>query len=321
MDSQQTFRPTWQYWVKVWLPIIVAWLILMVVGVQRNIGFPTFNRAISFSIFVSIVLVAAFFLDTRKQITVSRGGVLIQTIRKSYYWPWDQMEGVHFYAVGEESKPRLAVITEQKEYTFPIHAFDDAGLEDAVTARIGTDLVGLGAYQSTERYKKAEEEYKLDLKRYGESKKYIGGSVNNVMYVYALLLEFGLIGISLLFVYLEAWYFAIFILLIAGVVFIRQLSFAGNVYMNRDRIVCKRPWRIDAIKWQDVYRVEVSYRYIIFYGQNKRLVCPGLLFWQGGYAKKMNYLFNYHIEKRVILTTPLDVFSFPRNKNVRVTRS
>ena len=65
MDLQQTFRPTWKYWVKVWLPIIVAWLVLMVVGVQRNIGFPTFNRAISFSIFVSIVLIAAFFLERR----------------------------------------------------------------------------------------------------------------------------------------------------------------------------------------------------------------------------------------------------------------
>jgi hypothetical protein len=231
------------------------------------------------------------------------------------------MEGVHFYAVGEKSKPRLAVITEQKEYTFPIHAFDEAKLEDAVTAKIGTDLVGLGAYQSTERYKKAEEEHKLNLKRYGQSKQYIGGSVNNVMYVYALLLEFGLIGIALLFVYLEAWYFAIFFLFIAGVVFIRQLSFAGNVYMNRDRIVCKRPWGIDAIKWQDVHRVEVSFRYIIFYGNNKCLVCPGLLFWRGSYAKRINCLFDYHIEKRLIPTEPLDIFTFPRNKNVRIPRS
>lgn len=322
MNQYQTFRPTVIYWLKTWLPIGFAWIVLVVIGVPQNIGTPTLSRAISFSVVVSVIFIGLIVLTARQQIVISAQGLLIQTLRKSFYWPWDQITAVDFYVIGSESKPRLLISTEQQNYKFDIHLYADGDLEDAVTERMGGDMVGIGAYEATEKYQKAKERYELTLKRIGESQRFIGGHVNNLLYTYALVLGIGFFALSLLFLALESWFLAGLFLLLAVYGFMRQLSLSGEFYMNRNHIVCKHPWpwKTNMMLWRDVESVDVSMRYIVFRGRGKCLVAPGWLFWNSKAHKKLDYIFSYQMKEREIYARPLDVFSIPRNKNVRTNR-
>ncbi len=320
IDQHQTFRPTTAYWLKTWLPFILALLVIMASGIQRNMGTATLNRAISFSILISLLLIVAITISARQQITITSQGLFIQTYRRCFYWPWEQITAVHVYATGQESKPVLLINTTPKDYKFPIHAYAQDALEDAITAQVGSDLVGVGAYQETERIKTRREEYERNLKQMGESKKYVGGPVNSLLYVYALLLGIGFLGLASLFTMLENWFLAILCLPLALFGLLRPLSLSGEVYMNRDHIICKRPWQTHMIWWRDVVSVEVSYRYIIFRADKQCLVSPGLLFWNKQGAKKLLYVFTQQMKERQIYAQPVDLFSLPRNKNVRTNR-
>ena len=320
MTQYKTFRPTGIYWLKTWAPIGFAWIVLAVMGVRQNIGTPTLNRAISFSVFVTVIFVGLIVLNARRQIVLTAQGLLIQTFRKSFYWPWDQITAVDFYAIGSESKPRLFISTERYNYKFNIHLYAQDDLEDAITERMGIDMVGIGAYEATEKYQRAKERYEQTLKRIGESQKFIGGHVNNLLYTYALVLGIGFFALSLLFLALESWFLASLFLLLAVYGFVRQLSLSGEFYMNRNHIVCKHPWpwKTNMMWWRDVESVDVSMRYLVFRGRGKCMVAPGWLFWKANALKKLDYIFYHQIKEREIYIRPLDVFSIPRNKNVRV---
>ena len=320
MIEQQVFRPTQMYWLKTWLPFLIAWLVILVLGMQQIMNTEKFDNALSFAIFSCLFLFALMSAIYRKQFIVTSQGLFVQTVRKSYYWSWEQITAVHIYATGKESKPMLFLSTEEENYRFEIHAFDEAELEDAITAQIGQDMVGVGAYRETEKYQKAKEDKEHNLQLHGESKKYVGGAVNNLLYIYALILGGTPAGIGLMFAVAENWVFSILFLALAPVGFLRPLLLAGDFYMNRDHIVCRRPWQTHMMWWRDVEQVEVSLRTIVFRGSDKCLVCPGLLFWRKQSAQKLLFIFSRQIEERQIYARPRDFFSLPRNKNVKTNR-
>ena len=294
---------------------------MAVSGVRDNAGTETFGRALGFAVFVTLLWIGLLLLTLRQQIVIMREGIFVQTRRKSYYWPWEQIIYIDFYGKGEESKPHLYVQTEAKGQEFEIHAFDEGAIEDAVTDIVGVDEVGWGAYRRTDKYREAREKRDMLLQRWGEEKRYIGGPVSNFFYIFTFLCVGGLLVLAFLFLaFFEILWLAIVFVLLAIICLLRMLSLVGEVYFSRDHIVCKRPFQNHMIWWREVVSLDYGKRMIIFRGVNKTLLVPGFMFWPDKDYKRMAMIYNRQCEERQLYAGSVDIFDFSRNKNVKIAR-
>ena len=321
MREGKIFRPTWGYWLKSWAPITLCLAIILMFGVRDNVGTEKFTRVLGATLFIVLLWFVFFLMAIRQQIVVMSHGFFVQTWRKSYYWSWEQILYIDFYGKGEESKPHLYVKTEENSQEFEIYAFDEVAIEDAVTEIVGVDEVGWGAYRRTEWYRKAREKRDMLLQRWGEEKRYIGGSVNYFFYIFTCLCVGGLLGLAFLFlVFFEVPWLAVVFVLLAFICLVRMLSLVGEIYFSRDHIVCKRPFQTHMIWWREVTSLDYSKRMIIFRGINKTLLCPGIMFWPDKNYKRMNMIFNRQCEERQLYAGYVDIFDFSHNKNVKTSR-
>ncbi len=321
MHERQVYRPKISYWLTRWVLIGIGILILVPTAISQNMGATTQSSAIGFS----IVLVAGFIgllcLNLRRQIITTPKGLFVQTIFRSYYWPWTQIISVNFYLSGQNSDNKIFISTEPKNYSFDIDAFDAKSIEDCITDYIGDEQIGAGAYRRSEKYKQAEQEEKRILQRYGDPKKYIGGWVNDLLYIYITIWLVAFSSIAFLLGINENWLLASPFLLLGWVGFIRPLTFAGQFYMSRDHIIFKHWFYVNMMWWRDVEVVEIDLRFIVFRGGKQRLVCPGPILWRKEFAKKLFYVFHWQLESRQISYQPaINELFFPFNKNVKTNR-
>ena len=320
MQERQVFHPKTNYWIR-WGLVGISILIVVITGINENTGTATHSRAIGFSIVLVASFVGLLLLNFRRQIIITPKGLFIQTIFRTYYWPWTEIISVNFYLSGQNSENKIFIGTEPKNYSFEIDVFDAESIEDCITDYIGDEQLGAGAYRRSEKYKQAEQEEKRVLQRYGDPKKYIGGWANDLLYIYITIWLVAFSSIAFLLGINGSWLLASLFLLLGWIGFIRPLTFAGQFYMSRDHIIFKHWFYVNMMWWRDVETVEIDLRFIVFRGRNQCLVCPGPILWRKEFAQKLSYVFHWQLETRQISYQPaINELFFPFNRNVKTKR-
>lgn len=313
------FRPTSSYWRR----RIGEAALLTAVGAAFAVGYYALDIQFStpqkllFAVSLCILFawgLQSLWLKLNTHLQFTESNVSGRTGRWRFDLLWSEVVVIQYQeAQNNQQSDLLLLATQDRMVRFDMTGFDKTAVWQALETYAPPSTLEPDAYKRLELYQFHEQDLNQRLNTF----------ILPVQVNMSLILRLLFIAGFILFMFATfmtrdtIWPFFFLFALLNGYCF---LAFSLTLFLDKDTITVKKLWATHQIAFSEIRLVEISpdYSTMVFYGDQKRLACPGTQYWYGRQKDDFTLLLNRQLDERQIEVKTSWKAAFRSSKNTRI---